>query len=86
MISATCCGQERISGAAAAIESMDAEANMTPDAVLPSELYELVAKQVQRMKMAQVEADFAFRVLDPPAASDKPYRPSVLLNSMLVLL
>jgi Chain length determinant protein len=75
-----------ISGASSAIESMEAEANMTPDAVLRSELYELVAKQVQRMKMAQVEADFAFRVLDPPAASDKPCRPSVVLNSLVVLI
>jgi hypothetical protein len=34
--------------------------------------------------MAEVEADFAFRVLDPPAASDRPYRPVVLLDSALV--
>jgi hypothetical protein len=39
---------------------------------------------VQRKKMAQVEADFAFRVLDPPAASDKYYRPTVLLDCLLV--
>lgn len=75
-----------ISGAAAAINSMEAEARTTPDAVLRSELYDLIAKQVQRKKMAQVEADFAFRVLDPPAASDKQYRPAVALDSLLVAL
>jgi hypothetical protein len=72
-----------ISGTSSAIDSLEAEAKMTPDAVLRSELYELVAKQVQRMKMAQVEADFAFRVLDPPAASDKPYSPWVLVDCIL---
>jgi hypothetical protein len=72
-----------ISGAAAAVDSLKEEANSTPDALLRSQLYDLVAKQVQRKKMAQVEADFAFRVIDPPAASDKPYRPRVLVDSML---
>lgn len=72
-----------ISGASSAIESLEAEARATPDALLRSELYELVAKQVQRKKMAQVEADFAFRVLDPPAASDKPYSPRALLDCVL---
>jgi hypothetical protein len=75
--------EREISGASSAIASLEAEAKVTPDAVLRSELYELVAKQVQRMKMAQVEADFAFQVLDPPAASDKPYRPRVLVDCML---
>lgn len=72
-----------ISGASSAIESLKEEARSSPDAVLRAQLYELVAKQVQRKKMAQVEADFAFRVLDPSAASDRPYSPSVLLDSAL---
>jgi hypothetical protein len=74
-----------VKSASSAIESLEAEASTTPDAVLRTELYGLIAKQVERKKMAQVEADFAFRVLDPPAASDKPYRPLVLLDSMLAL-
>jgi hypothetical protein len=73
-----------INSASAAIDSLKQEANSTPDSLLRSELYDLVAKQLERKKMAQVEADFAFRVLDPPAVSDKPYRPSVLLDSALV--
>lgn len=72
-----------ISGASSAIASLEAEAQTTPDALLRTELYGLVAKQVQRKKMAQVEADFAFRVLDPPAASDRPYRPRVMLDMFL---
>jgi hypothetical protein len=72
-----------INDASGAIESLEGEARTSPDAVMRSELYELVAKQVQRKKMAQVEADFAFRVLDPPAASDKRYRPQILLDCLL---
>ena len=72
-----------ISGATSAIDSLEDEANSTPDSLLRSQLYDLVARQVQRKKMAQVEADFAFRVLDPPAASDKPYRPMVILDVFL---
>jgi hypothetical protein len=75
-----------ISSASSAIDSLKDEANSTPDSLLRSQLYDIVAKQLERKKMAQVEADFAFRVLDPPAASDKPYRPSVLLDSVFAAL
>jgi len=78
--------QREIDGAAAAIESLKAEAGSTADAVLRTELYQLEAKQVQRKKMAQVEADFAFRLLDPPAASDEPYSPHPALDSVAVAL
>ena len=78
--------QREIDGAAAAIESLKGEAGSTADAVLRTELYLLEAKQVQRKKMAQVEADFAFRLLDPPAASDEPYSPRPALDSVAVAL
>ena len=78
--------QREIDGAAAAIESLKAEAGSTADAVLRTELYQLEAKQVQRKKMAQVEADFAFRLLDAPAASDEPYSPRPALDSVAVAL
>jgi hypothetical protein len=72
-----------INGASAAIDSLRAEALSTSDPVLRSELYGLEAKQLERKKMAQVEADFAFRVLDPPAAPDKKYRPKLPLDCAL---
>ena len=70
-----------VQGAAAAIGSMKDEARVTPDALLQAQLYELIAKQMQQLKLAQVEADFAFTVLEPPAAPDKPYSPNVLLDA-----
>jgi hypothetical protein len=75
-----------IRDATSAIDSLEAEAASTPDPMLRAQLYELVAKQVARKKTAQVEADFAFRVLDPPAASDLPSRPNVMLDMMIAAL
>jgi len=72
--------------ATSAIESLEAEAVSSPDPVLRAQLYELVAKQVERKKTAQVEADFAFRVLDPPAASDQPSKPRVALDAVVAAL
>lgn len=72
-----------IEDASVAIKSMLAEAGATPDTLLQTQLYELIARQMQQRKLAEVEADFAFRVLDPPAASDKPYRPQVPLDCAL---
>jgi LPS O-antigen subunit length determinant protein (WzzB/FepE family) len=66
--------------ASEAIESLRAEALSTSDPVLRSELYSLEAKQLQRKKMAQIEPDFAFRVLDPPATPDKKYSPKVTFD------
>src|SRR5262249_55461793 len=72
-----------VQSAGAAIESMKAEARGTSDALLQAQLYELIAKQMQQLRLAQVEADFAFTVLEPPAAPDKPYSPDVLLYSSI---
>jgi len=69
-----------IRAASSAIDSLEAEAAATPDPLLRAQLYDLIARHIERKKTAQVEADFALEVIDPPAASDKPYRPRVLLN------
>jgi LPS O-antigen subunit length determinant protein (WzzB/FepE family) len=73
-----------VQSASAAIDSMKAEARVTSDALLQSQLYELIAKQTQQLKLAQVEADFAFAVLEPPAAPDRAYSPSVVLDSAVM--
>ncbi len=75
-----------VQGAAAAIESMKEEARVTSDALLQTQLYELIAKQMQQLKLAQVEADFAFTVLEPPAAPDKPYSPRRSLDASVAAL
>lgn len=72
--------QRRIHDAAAAVESLRSEAAAANDDLLRTQLYELMAKQIQQERLAQVQADFAFQVIEPPAAEDRPYRPKVLLD------
>lgn len=69
-----------VQSASAAIESMKTEARVTSDALLQTQLYELIAKQMQQRKLAQVEADFAFSLLEPPAAPDKADSPRIVLD------
>ena len=72
----------QVRDAGAAIDSLEEEARATVDPLARSQLYELVTRQIQLKKLAQVEADFAFRVLDPPASPEKPYSPRALFDSL----
>lgn len=78
--------QDAIKNATAAIESLEKEAGSTGDSLLRENLYALVARQVQREKLAEVEADFAFRVLEAPVSPDRPYSPRASINCFLVML
>jgi Chain length determinant protein len=66
-----------------AIASLRDEIKDTADNLLQTQLSELLARQIQQQKLAQVQADFAFKVLEPPTTPDKPYRPKVLLDCVL---
>jgi LPS O-antigen subunit length determinant protein (WzzB/FepE family) len=70
---------EQIRNTGAAIKSLKEEAKSTPDSLLEAQLYQMVAEQMQQQKTAMVEADFAFKVLQSPAASDRPYAPKPAL-------
>jgi LPS O-antigen subunit length determinant protein (WzzB/FepE family) len=78
--------QDAIKNASAAIESLEKEATSTGDSLLRENLYALVARQLQREKLAEVEADFAFRVLEAPVSPDRPYSPRASLNCFLAML
>jgi LPS O-antigen subunit length determinant protein (WzzB/FepE family) len=78
--------QEAIKNAAAAIESLEKEADSTGDSLLKENLYALVARQVQRQKLAEVEADFAFKLLEAPISPDRPYWPRASVNCFLVMI
>ena len=64
-----------VDAARAESTSLQDEINKTPDALLQHQLYELVARQIQREKLAQVEADFAFKIVDAPLVPDTPSEP-----------
>ncbi len=74
----------QVRDATAAVASLQEEAKASSDALLQNQLYELIATQIQRQKLAQVQADFAFIKLEPPTSEDRPYRPAVLLDCIIV--
>jgi LPS O-antigen subunit length determinant protein (WzzB/FepE family) len=76
--------QQAIRDAKAAVMSLEEEVKNTSDPLLVQSLYRVIAKQVQREKLAQVQADFAFKVLEAPVTPYKPYWPKTLLNCLLV--
>jgi hypothetical protein len=61
--------QRAIRDARAAVTSLEAEARNSSDPLLAQNLYTLIARQVEREKLAQVQADFAFKVLERPLPS-----------------
>ena len=66
----------------AAIDSIRSAAIATPDSLLRANLYELLARQVEQLQLAQVQADFAFAVLEPSTAPDLAYSPKVLFDTI----
>ena len=72
-----------IQDAGAAISSLEMEAESTPDSLLRTQVYEVVARQIQREKLAQAKADFAFTVVQPPIAPDTPDRPRALFDAVI---
>jgi len=75
-----------VQDATTAIASLKAEARATSDYLLQTQLYELIARQMQQLKLAEVQADFAFAVLEPPIAPRKAYRPSLSFDCALAAL
>ncbi len=74
---------EEIHDTAEAIASLRGQIQHTADNLLQTQLYELLARQIQQQKLAQVQADFAFKVLQGPTVPDKPYRPQVVLDCIV---
>jgi hypothetical protein len=72
-----------IKSATTAADSLREEIARTPDAILQNQLYELLARQIQRAKLAQVEADFAFKMVEPPLVPEKYYSPVARSNAIL---
>jgi hypothetical protein len=74
---------EQIHDASEAINSLRAESGQTADELLQVQLHDLLARQIQQEKLAQVEADFAFKVLQDPTTPVDTYRPQVVLDALL---
>jgi LPS O-antigen subunit length determinant protein (WzzB/FepE family) len=71
-----------VRNAADAVASLEQRVGKISDALLVREIYELIAAQMQRQQLAEIQADFAFEVLQPPVAPDLPVRPRRLINAI----
>jgi hypothetical protein len=71
-----------VHNAADAVASLNQRLKTISDTFLIREIYELIAAQIQRQQLAEIEADFAFTVLQPPVAPDLPVWPRVLVNAL----
>ncbi len=75
---------EEVATASVAIKALEEEVSHTTDALLRDQLYLLMADQIQREKTAQMEADFAFKVVEPPMVPDTKYSPHIGRQAALV--
>jgi hypothetical protein len=71
-----------VHNAADAVASLNQRLKMISDSLLAREIYELIAVQIQRQQLAEIEADFAFTVLQPPVTPDLPVWPKSLINAL----
>jgi len=74
---------EEIQSSSEATKSLQDEVRKTSDALLQNQLYELMARQIQHEKLAQVQADFAFKLVEPPVVPDRHYSPRAMTYFVL---
>ena len=71
-----------VRNAADAVASLNQQVKQISDSLLKQEIYDLIATQIQRQQLAEIEADFAFTVLQPPVAPDLPVWPHSTVNAL----
>jgi hypothetical protein len=74
---------EEVQAGASAAASLEEEVRKSSDALLQTQLYELMARQIQRQKIAEVQSDFAFKVVEPPVVPDNYFSPKARHNATL---
>jgi hypothetical protein len=74
---------EEVQAGASAAASLEEEVRKSSDALLQTQLYELMARQIQREKIAEVQSDFAFKVVEPPVVPDNYFEPKPRHNAVL---
>jgi hypothetical protein len=67
----------------AALSSLEEEVVRTADPLLRDSMYQLIALQMQQVKTAKANSDFAFTVIEPPFVPPYPYAPSVILDTLV---
>jgi len=78
--------QAEAHSASLAAYALKDEASHSSDVLLQTELFQLMAHQLEQEKLAQVESDFAFKIIQSPVVPDRPYKPSVPFDTLLAAL
>ncbi len=59
------------------------EVEKTGDPYVRSNIYSLIAKQIERSMMAEAKENFAFKIIDPPKVPDKKAKPKRLMITLV---
>jgi len=62
---------------------LEAQLDRTADPFIKTKIYNLIAQQIENSTMAEVKENFAFKVLDPPRAPDRPIKPQKRQMAMI---
>lgn len=54
---------------------LEEQLSTTSDPLIKTNIYNLIAQQIQQAMMAEVKENFAFKIIDPPKAPDKKSKP-----------
>ena len=65
---------------------MEEQLGSTNDPFIKQKTYNMIAQQIEAGMMAEVKENFAFKVIDPPLAPDKKFRPKRGQMAMLSLI
>jgi capsule polysaccharide export protein KpsE/RkpR len=71
---------------AAAIAALEKEISQTSDTLLVSQLDQLLAVQLQQLGTSEVQADFAFVVIDPPFLPEFAFSPRPFVDALVAAL
>jgi subunit length determinant Wzz-like protein len=74
---------ENIRNSQNALTALQQQARATEDVFLQSQLYQLAAVQLQNVKIAEAQSDFAFKEIQSPVVSDRPYSPHPMRNAAI---
>jgi hypothetical protein len=69
-----------------AIKALEQQVSRTSDMLLAGQLDQLLAQQIEQVGTAELQAGFAFVIIDPPIVPDYPYRPQPIIDSLLALI
>ena len=69
-----------------AIKDLERQVGTTSDMLLVGQLDQLLAEQLQQLGTAELQAGFAFVVIDPPVVPDGPHSPQPLIDALMALI